>query len=166
MPTRTDRIEPSREPVEGLAAPLVLIAEYDEALRACMVEVLTDAGYRAVPACNSAEAVSAPWIEHIDLLVVDLVIPEQKGIETILYVRRHFPNVKAIAISSADLIHLNAARELGACAVLYEPFSSGDLVRTVEFVCGRGSQPESGTSGMDKDPSAPEGLPAYSPASQ
>jgi len=156
MPTWIEPKESPRERVDGRAAPVVLIAENDEALRACMAEALTEAGYQVVTACDCHEVVSALRLGPVGLLITDLVIPEQKGIETILHVRRHFPDLKVIAIASADPIHLEAARKLGACAVLYEPFSSGDLVRTTECVCGRGSQPEGGTPGTDNNPSSPE----------
>ncbi|MGD0580424.1 MAG: response regulator [Bryobacteraceae bacterium] len=133
-----------------------MIAEDDDQLCAYMVEVLTEVGYQVVPACNGKEAVSALRRRHVDLLVTDLIMPDQEGLEVILYVRKHFPNLKVIAMSGGLDAYLRAARCLGAHVMLHKPFSAGDLVRTVVCLCGPGLQPGKGTPGTERDPSSPE----------
>jgi CheY-like chemotaxis protein len=127
--------------------PVILVAEDDDTLRAYMVEALMEVGYRVVPAGNGNEAVAALRLRQVDLLVTDLIMPEQDGLETILHVRRYFPNLKVVAISGASPTYLRVARALGARAVLLKPFSAGDLVGTVECVLQHGLRPESETPG-------------------
>jgi CheY-like chemotaxis protein len=145
----------SQESPRGSDCLAVLVAENDEALRAYMVEVLTEVGYRVIPVCNGKEAVSALQLGHVDVLITDMIMPEHEAIEIILYSRKHFPDLKLIVMSGLLNGHLQAARSLGARAILHEPFSAGDLVRTVESVCHPTSQPVRGGLATETDPSSP-----------
>ena len=133
----------------------VLVVEANEALRAYMVEVLTEVGYRVIPVCSGKEAVSALQLGHFDVLITDMIMPAHEAIEIILYSRKHFPDLKLIVMSGLLNGHLQAARSLGARAILHEPFSAGDLVRTVESVCHTTSQPARGAPATETDPSSP-----------
>jgi len=133
----------------------VLVAENNEALRAYMVEVLTEVGYRVIPVCNGKEAVSALQLGHVDVFITDMIMPEHEAIEIILYSRKHFPDLKLIVMSGLLNGHLQAARSLGARAILHEPFSAGDLVRTLESVCHPTSQPGRGGPATEIDPLSP-----------
>jgi DNA-binding NarL/FixJ family response regulator len=71
----------------------------------------------------------------IDLMITDLVMPEQEGIETIRMVRKVRPDLKVIAMSgAAGGSYLGSATMLGASASLQKPFSTGELLRTVRDV--------------------------------
>lgn len=107
----------------------------EEQLRTYMCEALTNAGYRVIQAANGKEALAVLLSRHVNLLITDLIMPEQEGIETILYVRKNFPNLTVIAMSGGDVELLRVARKLGARAVLCKPFSIGELVATVNYVC-------------------------------
>ncbi len=70
-----------------------------------------------------------------DLLITDLIMPEQEGIETITIVRDRFPDVKIIAMSGAGqwgaLDYLPSAKALGAHETLAKPFTSSALYAAV-----------------------------------
>jgi YesN/AraC family two-component response regulator len=70
--------------------------------------------------------------EHPEVVVTDIVMPEQEGIETIVAMRRANPDVKIIAISGAakigDIDLLKMARLLGADDVIAKPFRAKDLL--------------------------------------
>ena len=130
MPTRTDSRESPRTTVES-SHPVILVAEDDEALGAFMAMVLREAGYRLLSARNGCEVVRVVESRRVDLLITDLMMPEQEGIETILYIRKNYPAIKMIATSGGDPSNLRAARVLGAWATIQKPFSADELVAAV-----------------------------------
>lgn len=71
-----------------------------------------------------------------DLVISDLIMPEQEGIETIMELRREFPETKILAISGGGTNrpedYLLIARGVGAHQVLKKPFKRAELLRAVE----------------------------------
>ncbi|MDP6453668.1 MAG: GAF domain-containing protein [SAR202 cluster bacterium] len=92
----------------------VLLVEDDEAVREITVEALNIQGYRVLEASNGEEAIKiidSCKLEHIDLLLTDVVMPIMGGRELAGWYRASFPEGKVIYMSgySDDLV---AAREI------------------------------------------------------
>ncbi len=71
-----------------------------------------------------------------DLIITDLIMPEQEGMETIAILRQKYPQVKIIVISGGGQIgpeaYLPAALELGADRAFSKPFVVKELVDAVK----------------------------------
>jgi CheY-like chemotaxis protein len=68
----------------------------------------------------------------VDVLITDLVMPEQEGIELIMALRKEAPGIGIVAISGAfDGRFLELARQLGAQSVLRKPVSPDLLLAKV-----------------------------------
>jgi two-component system, cell cycle sensor histidine kinase and response regulator CckA len=68
----------------------------------------------------------------IDLVITDLVMPEQEGLETLRHLRLTRPELPVIAISGAfGGSFLKTARRFGAIDTLLKPIHSEDLLRAV-----------------------------------
>ena len=67
-----------------------------------------------------------------DVVVTDILMPDQDGIETIEKLRREFPDVQIVAISGAvsstGFDYLAVPREIGAARVLRKPFDIQELI--------------------------------------
>ena len=73
-----------------------------------------------------------------DLLITDLAMPEQEGIETIRAAHREFPDVPIIAMSGVfGGSFSNVALKLGAEAVLQKPSEPETLLRLLDDVLVR-----------------------------
>jgi DNA-binding NarL/FixJ family response regulator len=73
--------------------------------------------------------------EPVDLVITDLVMPEQEGIETIRALRKEAPGVRIVAMSGAfGGQYLKTAQLLGADAVLAKPVGSELLLAKVAQV--------------------------------
>jgi DNA-binding NarL/FixJ family response regulator len=71
--------------------------------------------------------------ERADLILTDLVMPEQEGIETIKTLRREYPELKVIAMSGAfGGDYLRIASYLGAHATLAKPIQMEKLLALVK----------------------------------
>ena len=72
------------------------------------------------------------------MVITDLLMPEQEGLETIRELRRDFPGVKIIAISGGDktgtMDFLPVATKLGAQRVLPKPFERDELLGAIQEV--------------------------------
>ena len=116
----------------------IVIADDDAHVRKFLATVLTRAGYDVIEAANGREADETIRSRRVDLLVTDLVMPEQEGIETILALRKSNASLKIVAISGAfEGRYLEAVASLGADATILKPVSPRDLLNTVSAVLAR-----------------------------
>jgi len=113
----------------------ILVADDESAVRSFLKAALERAGYQVLAASDGKQAFQQAMAAEVDLVVTDLVMPEQEGIETIRALRREAPEVGIIAISGAfGGRFLNAAQKLGADAVLAKPVSAELLLSKVAEV--------------------------------
>jgi DNA-binding response OmpR family regulator len=117
----------------GASRARVLVADDDSAVRRFLHRVLEDAGYEVVEASDGREAERYAVDPGIDLLVIDLVMPNQEGIETIRDLRSRRPALPILAISGiGDVVtYLNVAKLLGAEECLAKPISPATLLSAV-----------------------------------
>ena len=114
----------------------VLVIDDEEQVRTLIREVLEGAGHEVMEARNGREAIKLYEAHPTDVVITDLVMPEQDGLETIRELRRRFPAVKIIAVSGAqqklnlDLLYI--AEKLGALRTMEKPFDIRKLVALVE----------------------------------
>lgn len=119
------------------AAHSILIADDDSAIRALLRSMLENEGYRVFTAENGKKASAILREQTIDLMLTDLVMPEQEGVETIAKARKNYPNLKIVAISGAFAGSiLDAASHFGASAILEKPFQIDEVLRIVRQLLG------------------------------
>ena len=110
----------------------ILLIDDDEGFRPVLRSVLTRHGHVVVEARNGLEAMAKVGEAAFDVAVVDIVMPEQDGFETITALRPRFPALKIIAISGGGQLsgksYLAVATLLGADHVLAKPFTTEQLV--------------------------------------
>ena len=113
----------------------ILIVDDDAAVRMVMQAILEEAGHRVAIATNGREALDRISLGGIELIITDLVMPEQEGIETIKRLRREYPGVKVIAMSGAfGGDYLQIAGFLGAHKTLVKPIRVETVLNAVEEV--------------------------------
>lgn len=110
----------------------ILIADDEAPIRRLLRDFLEPLGYETAEVANGRDAVAQFKSWSPDLLVLDLVMPEQEGLETLRQIRALSKTVKIIAVSGAFAGQfLRAAELLGANAVLAKPIDLQDLAQTV-----------------------------------
>jgi two-component system, cell cycle sensor histidine kinase and response regulator CckA len=123
------------------SAPLsILVADDDSEIRALLRTVLEESGYRVFTAENGKKAVAILKDTPIHLLLTDLVMPEQEGMETIVQVRKRYPDLQIVAVSGAFAGPiLDAASHFGANAILEKPLQIDEVLRVVQTLLGQRS---------------------------
>ena len=93
---------------------------------------LEEAGYLVVEAANGREAWKAVVDRFFDLVVLDISMPEEDGIELICSIRAELPHVKVLAVSEfLGGAFLAAVKHLGATACLHKPVEDEVLLPEV-----------------------------------
>ncbi len=114
----------------------VLIVEDDRELREMIGISLTRRKLTVIEAANGKEAIMHFKPSITDLVVTDLIMPEEDGLKVIMKLREIKPSIKIIAISGGGKAgpgsYLNLARALGADAIYSKPFSVNDLIAKIE----------------------------------
>jgi CheY-like chemotaxis protein len=110
----------------------VLLIDDDLAVRAFLRQVLHEAGYLVAEAGDGRSGMSKLEQMTVDLVITDLVMPEQEGLETVQRLRAERPELPVIVISGAfGGSFLKTARRFGAMASLSKPIDPQDLLRAV-----------------------------------
>lgn len=114
--------------------PTILVADDDVSVRGLFREVLAARGYRVLEAGDGRQAMNMLALEPVDLLITDLVMPDQEGLETIRRLRQAGVDLRIIAVSGAVNDYLQVARLLGANSVVAKPLSPDALLEAVQRV--------------------------------
>jgi DNA-binding NtrC family response regulator len=118
----------------------ILLVEDDTQLRSMLRTVLEDAGHEVEVAGNGKEAIRSYQRRPTDLLITDIIMPEEEGLEAIIKFHGSYPSAKIIAMSGggfgAAQDYLFTAKLLGANHTLAKPFSNSDLLAGVKRCLG------------------------------
>jgi DNA-binding response OmpR family regulator len=113
----------------------ILVADDDAGVRAFLRAVLEGGGYEVTEAADGKQALQGVRARRVDLVITDLVMPEQEGIETIRTLRKEVPGIGIIAISGAfNGQFLKTARMMGANVALGKPVDARLLLASVTEV--------------------------------
>ena len=80
----------------------MLIIDDDALTRDVLRQLLNREGYETVEACDGREGVNAPK-QPMDVLILDMLLPEQNGLEVLRALRGVDQAVPIIAISGAGM---------------------------------------------------------------
>ncbi len=114
----------------------ILIIDDDNQMRQLLRNVMEWANYEVSEAENGRAGINIQREFNANVVITDLIMPEQEGLETISILKQQFPEVKIVAISGGGRIgpeaYLPTAKEFGADKVFSKPFDVKDLVETVK----------------------------------
>jgi CheY-like chemotaxis protein len=116
--------------------PSVLVVDDDDQVRQLIRETLEQAGYGVQDARDGKEGLERYRVKPTDLVIMDILMPDQDGLESIMTLRREFPMSRVIAITGgSDMIgilnFLDVAKMLGARRTLQKPFEMKTLLDAV-----------------------------------
>jgi len=117
--------------------PPILVVDDEQQIRQLIREMLEQAGYHVTEARDGKEALEHYRLAPADVVIMDILMPDQDGLEATATLRREFPNVKVIAITGGNdmigiLNFLDVARMLGAHRALQKPFEMKTLLDIVQ----------------------------------
>ena len=125
-----------REALECVTASIdgrILVVDDESHVTRYFQKVLTQAGHEVLIATDGNQALKAVRARPFDVVLIDLIMPDREGIETIRIIRKEQPNLKIIAVSGYNNAEfLKVAKYLGANVALAKPVDPARLVSTVQ----------------------------------
>ena len=119
----------------------ILVIDDDMQMRQMLTQTLERKGYEVVDAPDGKEGIDLFRQAPTDLVITDIIMPEKEGVETVIELKRDFPDVKIIAISGGsrgidakDCLHI--IKRLGANCALCKPFDRKELFEAVRELLG------------------------------
>jgi len=115
-----------------MTAPTILVADDDAAIRTVVSQALNRAGFEVRTTGNAATLWR--WVEDGDgdLVVTDVVMPDENGLDLIPRVKALRPELRVVVMSAqSTLMTAVRATERGAFEYLPKPFDLDELVGVV-----------------------------------
>lgn len=114
----------------------ILLVDDEISFARPMQKILSNAGYAVETANDGLMALEMYRRQPADLVIMDLIMPEKEGLETIPELLQLNPGLKIIAMSGGGRLtpdsYLHMATCLGAAVTLAKPFGKDELLRAVE----------------------------------
>lgn len=115
----------------------ILVVEDDPRIAALVRDYLVDAGYDVTVAETAAEALTAARRRHPDLVVLDLGLPDQDGLDVARDLRRNDTVPIVMLTARTDELDRVLGLEVGADDYIVKPFSPREVVARVRAVLRR-----------------------------
>jgi DNA-binding response OmpR family regulator len=116
----------------------IMIVEDDNDLREMLKISLLQRKYTVIEASNGKEAIAKFKPSLVDLVVTDIIMPDEDGLKVIMKLKEIKPNIRIIAISGGGKAgpgnYLNLARALGADEIFAKPFSVQTLLKKIDTI--------------------------------
>lgn len=115
-----------------MTPPTILIADDDRSIRTVLTQALGRAGYQVRSTSNAATLWR--WVEdgEGDLVITDVVMPDENGLDLIPRIKRVRPELRIIVMSAqSTLMTAVKATQRGAFEYLPKPFDLTELLAVI-----------------------------------
>jgi len=124
----------------------ILIIDDDVQFLKMLRLMLEDAGYEVIEAENGEVGIHLFREARTDLIITDIFMPVKEGIETMLALKREYPDVRIIAMSgggrTSDFSYLEIMKGLGADRAFAKPFERPELLAAIQELLGEEGAPD------------------------
>jgi len=110
----------------------ILIVDDEESIRKLLKQILETKGYSCVLAANTAEARECFENEAFDLILCDILMPGELGLDYIREVLSKYPDTAAIMVSAIDdFLVAESALQMGVYGYITKPFERSETIINV-----------------------------------
>ena len=116
-------------PIAPPTRPVVLLVEDDDPVRELIGRALRANGFEVVAAASGEEALELEHDRHVDLMLSDVMLPDQNGFEVAGQIHARSPHIPIVFMSGyydqavAEAAHLDISS-----TILQKPFAMADLL--------------------------------------
>jgi CheY-like chemotaxis protein len=113
----------------------ILVVDDDVSVRESVTKVLRGAGYQTVLAAGGLEAIARFLAHSIDLVLLDIGLPNQNGWETCKHLALGHAEVPIVVITGQEG-QSNSALAAGAVALMQKPLDAPRLLQMIRELLG------------------------------
>lgn len=125
----------------------VLVVDDDKLVLATYKFPFEERGYRVLLAKDGNVALQHLEAGPVDVVFLDVLMPDKEGIETLLEIKRRFADVAVFVMSGGGSRSkhdfLEVARKFGATGVIKKPVTARELIKIIDALPAKPSS-ESG----------------------
>jgi DNA-binding NtrC family response regulator len=117
----------------------ILIADDEEGIRDLFRFLLEPQGFEVFTACDGVEAVEVVKKNFLDIVFLDVHMPEMRGPEALKIIKKIKPEQVVVIFSSSsdpNFVFESEAKQHGAFECMYKPFNIDDLLEIIERALG------------------------------
>ena len=114
----------------------VLVVDDEPSVRASLGFMLEQSGIAFSEAGGGDAAIAALERERFDAVVLDILMPDKDGLETLVEIRKRWPEMRVVSMSGGGFCcdpgsNLRISLALGAVSALEKPFSPTALLAAI-----------------------------------
>jgi CheY-like chemotaxis protein len=123
------------------SAKTILVTDDDKMILEGFKDLFERRGYRVLLADNGDLALAQLAKERVDMVFMDIVMPYKEGLETLIEIRRRFPDLPVYSMTGGgkhnkqDFFAL--AQKLGATGTLLKPIEPTVLLKLAQETSAR-----------------------------
>jgi CheY-like chemotaxis protein len=114
----------------------IVIADDDPLVRSAYKAALERRGHEVLLAEDGVRALALVESQNVGIVLLDILMPRKEGLETLIELKRRFPEVAVFAMSSGanrgNADFLSIATKFGADGVLKKPFQPQALFDLID----------------------------------
>ena len=115
---------------------VIVVVDDDPTIQMIAAELLREGNHAVVAAADGDEALRVLAAMKVDLVVMDMLMPNKDGLETIIEARGLYPDLRILAISSGGRVGvgdlLRMARLFGANETYVKPLRLETFAATID----------------------------------
>ena len=116
----------------------ILVVEDDRGPRRLTEDVLLDAGYEPITASNGLEALDIMERKHIDLIVLDVMMPEMDGFELLYQLRSNGFDLPVLIVTAKQALpDKKQGLRLGADDYMVKPVDEEEMLLRISALLRR-----------------------------
>ncbi len=116
----------------------ILVVDDEFQIREMLRKMLEMEGHDVITASDGRAAIDLVQQRHIhiDLIITDIIMPDEDGLGVLMKLKNHSPEIKVIAISGGGRIgpqdYLKMAKGLGAHRVFSKPVEREEMLNAIK----------------------------------
>lgn len=115
--------------------PRILVIDDENLVCFTIERILASAGHTVVTAENGAVGLRRQRETPFDLVITDILMPEQDGIETVRALKAEFPKLPIIAVSGGgrmvNMNYLQMVTDFGVADTIAKPFLPDEILAKI-----------------------------------
>ena len=116
----------------GGAVPTILVVDDNKAILDFLLLLLSKHEFAAIGASSGSECLHIVQRQHVDLILLDVMMPVMDGLEVCQELKKLAPSVPIILLTARDdMVTRAAAMDLGVSEFVAKPVNNKDLLDRV-----------------------------------